>query len=161
MKQLRLKHAVALGLLLSTSICIPAFAADMTIAEFNGQGVDITVNENTNVEGNGNFNLGGHTDNSIDGKNINVAADTTLSFHNVQILKPNITGSGDISIAIDKQVNGAGIQVNGNITADSLNIDTSKTTSVKGIYSYGGNTHIDVNMLKINAAGHGLFPYAK
>ncbi|WP_346683459.1 autotransporter outer membrane beta-barrel domain-containing protein [Megasphaera stantonii] len=157
MKHINLKHAIALGLLLSTSGGIPAFAADMNIADFNAQGTDITVNENTHVEGNGNFNLGEHTDNSIDGKNINVAADTTLSFHNVQILKPNITGSGDISIVIDKQVNGAGIQVNGNITADSLSIDTSKTTSVKGIYSYGGDTNINVDTLKINAAGHGLF----
>ena len=159
MKHINLKHAIALGLLLSTSVGIPAFAADMNIADFKDQaeGTIITVSENTNVEGNNTYSGGESNDNSLDKNIVNVENGANLSLHNVHMLKPNITGNGNISIEIDQDsANTAGIHVNGNITADTLTIDTSEAANVKGVHAYG-NTNINVNKLKIDAADSGLF----
>ena len=158
MKRMNLKHAIILGLLLSTSVCVPSFAVNMTIDEFKAQGTEIVVSEDTSVEGNNTYSGGDGNSNSLNNNMITVENGANLSLHNVHTLSPNITGNGNISIAIDQDgANTAGIHVNGNITGNSLIIDTAEASGVKGVYSSGGDTHINVNTLKIDAASHGLF----
>ena len=153
-----LERAIVLGLLLSVSVYGNAWA--MPIEDFRNS-VDATgniiVDEDTIVDGNSTYSGGDGNSNSLDNKTITVSNGSDLTLKNVHMLKPNIVGDGDIIIRItDKNANTAGIHVSGNITANSLTIDTSETGTVKGINAHG-DVAITANKVDIKAADHGIF----
>ena len=160
MRKRRIERALLLGLVLSTSIYGTSFAAEQSIDEFRNSAVDkvIKVTEDTIVMGNDEYGGGGHNNNALDDMKIEVSNGANLTLNNIHDLKPNIIGDGNININVTTdKANTAGIHVNGNITANSLKIDTSEATSVKGIYTYGGDVNINVNKLDINAYSHAIF----
>ena len=162
MKRMKLKHAVALGLLLSTSICVPAFAADMTIAEFKEQadsGNNISVTTDTVVTGTGTSIGGDEMNNALTGYHVTVDDGVRLDLNDLAGNHMDIKGNGNVYITANKDAgaNGAAVYMNGNIEADSLTINTENAPNTKGIYTYGGNVVIDVNALNIKSNSHGIF----
>ena len=153
-----LERAIVLGLLLSVSVYGNAWA--MPIEDFRNSADatgNIIVDEDTIVDGNSTYSGGDGNSNSLDNKTITVSNGSDLTLKNVHMLKPNIVGDGDIIIRItDKNANTAGIHVSGNITANSLTIDTSETGTVKGINAHG-DVAITANKVDIKAADHGIF----
>ena len=153
-----LERAIVLGLLLSVSVYGNAWA--MPIENFRNSADatgNIIVDEDTIVDGNSTYSGGDGNSNSLDNKTITVSNGSDLTLNNVHMLKPNIVGDGDIIIRItDKNANTAGIHVSGNITANSLTIDTSETGTVKGINAHG-DVAITANKVDIKAADHGIF----
>ena len=153
-----LERAIVLGLLLSVSVYGNAWA--MPIENFRNSADatgNIIVDEDTIVDGNSTYSGGDGNSNSLDNKTITVSNGSDLTLNNVHMLKPNIGGDGDIIIRItDKNANTAGIHVSGNITANSLTIDTSETGTVKGINAHG-DVAITANKVDIKAADHGIF----
>ena len=155
-----LERAIVLGLLLSTSVYGSAWAdKTYTISDFRNLGTEISVNENTTVEGTGTSIGGDEVNNTIVGKVITVGDGVVLNLNNLAGNHMNIKGNGDINITLEHNAgaNGGAIYMNGDITANKLSIDTSATSATKGIYTYGGDVNIDVNELSIKANSHGIF----
>ena len=160
MRRKNLERAVILGLLLSTSVYGSAWAdKTYTISDFRNLGTEISVNENTTVEGTGTSIGGDEVNNTIVGKVITVGDGVVLNLNNLAGNHMNIKGNGDINITLEHNAgaNGGAIYMNGDITANKLSIDTSATSATKGIYTYGGDVNIDVNELSIKANSHGIF----
>ena len=155
-----LERAVILGLLLSTSVYGSVFAAEVDIQEFKNSADTtghISVTEDTIVTGNSSYSGGEGNSNSLDNKTITVSNGASLILNNVHMLKPNIEGDGNVVIKItDDNANTAGIHVSGNITANSVNIDVSEATSVKGVNAYG-DVIINANKVDIKGAYNGFF----
>lgn len=151
-----LERAIVLGLILSTGVYGTAWAEDYAISDFRNLGNEISITEDTTVIGTGIENEG---TNSIANKIITVSDGITLKLENLTGHSPNIAGNGDIYITKTENFNGAGIYVNGNITANSLIIENSVVdrNNGKGIYTYGGDVKLNVNYLTIKSNDHGIF----
>ena len=151
-----LERAIVLGLILSTGVYGTAWAEDYAISDFRNLGNEISITEDTTVIGTGIANEG---TNSIANKIITVSDGITLKLENLTGHSPNIAGNGDIYITKTENFTGAGIYVNGNITANSLIIENSVVdrNNGKGIYTYGGDVKLNVNYLTIKSNDHGIF----
>ena len=151
-----LERAIVLGLILSTGVYGIAWAEDYAISDFINLGNEISITEDTTVIGTGIANEG---TNSIANKIITVSDGITLKLENLTGHSPNIAGNGDIYITKTENFTGAGIYVNGNITANSLIIENSVVdrNNGKGIYTYGGDVKLNVNYLTIKSNDHGIF----
>lgn len=155
-----LERAIVLGLLLSTSVYSNVLAEKTyTIEEFRDLGNEIPIEENTIVNGTGTSIGGDEVNNTISGKVITVSDGVNFTLNNLAGNHMDIKGNGNIFINLDHDAgaNGGAIYINGNITANKLTIDTSKTPNTKGIYTYGGDVVLDVNELDIKANSHGIF----
>lgn len=155
-----LERAIVLGLLLSTSVYSNVLAEKTyTIEEFRDLGNEISIEENTIVNGTGTSIGGDEVNNTISGKVITVGDGVNFTLNNLAGNHMNIKGNGNININLDHDAgaNGGAIYINGNITANKLTIDTSKTPNTKGIYTYGGDVVLDINELDIKANSHGIF----
>lgn len=98
MKHINLKHAIVLGLLLSTSTYSAVFAESLD--EFKKTAVDgkVMVTEHKTVTGDSsNLSFGG-TNNSIYDVAVDVSEGKTLTLTDVNVTNPTITGNGNIFI---------------------------------------------------------------
>ena len=157
MRRKNLERAIVLGLLLSTSVYGSAWAdKTYTISEFRNLGTEISVDENTTVEGTGKSIGGDEVENTIVGKVITVGDGVVLNLNNLSGRNPNIKGNGIINMTVDNAINGAGIHMTGDIDAKELHIDVSNASGVKGVHAYGDVT-INANVVDIKGAYNGFF----
>ena len=157
MRRKNLERAIVLGLLLSTGVYGSAWAdKTYTISEFRNLGTEISVDENTTVEGTGKSIGGEEVENTIVGKVITVGDGVVLNLNNLSGRNPNIKGNGIINMTVDNAINGAGIHMTGDIDAKELHIDVSNASGVKGVHAYGDVT-INANVVDIKGAYNGFF----
>lgn len=155
-----LERAIILGLILSTSVYGNAWAEEIyDISNFRNLANPINITKDTIVNGTGTSIGGDEVNNTISGKVITVGDGVNFTLNNLAGNHMNIKGNGNININLDHDAgaNGGAIYINGNIIANKLTIDTSKTPNTKGIYTYGGDVVLDVNELDIKANSHGIF----
>ena len=155
-----LERAIVLGLILSTSVYGNAWAEEIyDISNFRNLANPINITKDTIVNGTGTSIGGDEVNNTISGKVITVGDGVNFTLNNLAGNHMNIKGNGNININLDHDAgaNGGAIYINGNIIANKLTIDTSKTPNTKGIYTYGGDVVLDVNELDIKANSHGIF----
>ena len=155
-----LERAIILGLILSTSVYGSAWAEEIhDISNFRNLANPINITKDTIVNGTGTSIGGDEVNNTISGKVITVSDGVNFTLNNLAGNHMDIKGNGNIFINLDHDAgaNGGAIYINGNITANKLTIDTSKTPNTKGIYTYGGDVVLDVNELDIKANSHGIF----
>ena len=162
-----LERAIVLGLILSTGFCGSAWAEEVTTGELkNGQHTDgslidgVTIDDiNINIDKslvvngvvkpeaeNKNENLNAN-------KTINVAQDVNLTFNNLFLNMPEITGKGNIIVNTTGTKGGNPIFVGGNIQAKGL---TLNTVEGDGVYLYEHDLTIDVEHLTINSTANGI-----
>ena len=163
MKVCRIEKALVLGLLLSTSVYGVSFAAaETSIADFKNQAdssKNISVTEDTVVNGTGTSMGGDETTNALVGYHVTVNERVKLELNDLAGNSMNIDGHGDIYVNNSQNIgnNGGAIYLNGSITGNSLTINTEQSGKMKGIYTYGGDVNLDVNTLTIKAKDDGIY----
>ena len=164
MKVCRIEKALVLGLLLSTSVYGVSFAAETetSIADFKNQAdssKNISVTEDTVVNGTGTSMGGDETTNALVGYHVTVNEEVKLELNDLAGNSMNIDGHGDIYVNNSQNIgnNGGAIYLNGSITGNSLTINTEQSGKMKGIYTYGGDVNLDVNTLTVKAKDDGIY----
>ena len=167
MRRKNLERAIILGLLLSTSVYGSVFAAEVSTEEFisgkyqNGNVIEGVVISNDKIDVHESIFVNGVTDPDAENQNqnfnankeINIGKNVDLTFNNLFLNMPNITGQGNIIVNTTASGGGNPIFVGGNIQANSL---TLTTNSGDGIYLYEHDLTIDVEHLIINATANGF-----
>ena len=97
-----LEKAIALSLLLSAGMYSTVWAETVTIDEFKQSvsGGNISVTEDTTVNGTGAYGGDFAGNNRLDGLTVTVGSGKTLTLNNIYMANPNIKGEGDIYILI-------------------------------------------------------------
>ena len=161
MKHINLKHAIVLGLLLSTSAYSAVFAESLD--EFKATAVDgkVTMTEDKTVIGDSaDLGFGSIDNNSIYGISIDVSEGKTLTLTDVNVTNPTITGNGNIVINntgnAGAVATGAG-NGRGSITGNNVTI----TAAGSGLDAYGGKLDVTLrDTLDITADGIGIHAQA-
>ena len=160
-----LGKAVVLGLLLSTGMYGAVWAAEVTTSEFlsgkyaNGNAIEGVIIDTDKISVNQSITVNGVTmpadqnQNFIANKEISVDKNVDLTFNNLFLNGPKITGQGNIVVNTTAASGGNPIFVGGNIQANSLTLNTSKGD---GIYLYEHDLTLDVEHLTINATANGF-----
>ncbi|WP_346682758.1 hypothetical protein [Megasphaera stantonii] len=160
-----LGKAVVLGLLLSTGMYGAVWAAEVTTSEFlsgkyaNGNAIEGVIIDTDKISVNQSITVNGVTtpadqnQNFIANKEISVDKNVDLTFNNLFLNGPKITGQGNIVVNTTAASGGNPIFVGGNIQANSLTLNTSKGD---GIYLYEHDLTLDVERLTINATANGF-----
>ena len=159
MKHINLKHAIVLGLLLSTSAYSAVFAESLD--EFKATAVDgkVTMTEDKTVIGDSDdLGFGSIDNNSIYGIAIDVSEGKTLTLTDVNVTNPTITGNGNIVINNTGTDNARAVATSagngiGSITGNNVTI----TAAGSGMDAYGGTLNVMLkDTLDITAGGIGI-----
>ena len=156
MKHINLKHAIVLGLLLSTSTYSAVFAESLD--KFKETAVDgkVMVTENKTVTGDSSHLSFGGTNNSIYDVAVDVSEGKTLTLTDVNVTNPTITGNGNIFIKNSGKA-GAVVTDTGNGVGSITSNNVTITAAGSGIDAYGGTFNVTLkDTLNITAGGIGI-----